>query len=129
LLVDRPVAIVGAWEAVVLGVALRDYQRRGGFARMSALERRLIDEAIAEIEAAGAARSVHERSAIPTLAALPHTGDVLLTTAVAAEILGISVSGVRRLMGTGVLSAVKVGRAVRFRRDDIDEFIEQRKTA
>jgi excisionase family DNA binding protein len=122
---------------VVLGLALRGYQRRGGFDRMPADQRRLVDTAIAELEQAGKLwrersgvfTSGHECSEPVLLTAVAHTGDVLLTTADAAEILGISVSGVRRLMGRGDLPAVKVGGSVRFRRVDLETFMETRRTA
>ncbi len=84
MIVSEPAAIVGGWHAVVLAVALRDYQRRGGFARLPRHERVLLDEAITELEQAGqrwqsgVVTSGHECSVGPTLAAVAQTGDVLL---------------------------------------------------
>jgi excisionase family DNA binding protein len=143
MIVPGPAAAVSGWEATVLAVVLRDYQRRGGFARLPAGQRRLVDAAIADLERAGklwreaspVSTSVPERSKPAAVSMVAHSGwrasCELLTVTEAAEILGVSVSTVRRLMGNGRgdLPAVQIGRSVRFRMSDLETFVETRRSA
>jgi excisionase family DNA binding protein len=48
---------------------------------------------------------------------------VLLTTEQAAEYLQVSVRTIKNLMGDGRLAFVKIGRATRIHRHDLDEYI------
>jgi excisionase family DNA binding protein len=47
----------------------------------------------------------------------------LLTTSQAAEYLQVSVRAAKNLLSAGSIAYVKIGRATRIHRDDIDEFI------
>ena len=47
----------------------------------------------------------------------------ILTIAEAAALMRISVRTVRRLVATGELSAVRIGRCIRFRRADVERFL------
>ncbi len=49
----------------------------------------------------------------------------LLTYAEAAEILGVKAQTMRNWVSKGKISYVKIGRSVRFRRDQLNDFIEQ----
>ena len=138
--IGEPSAVIPGWEATVLAVVLRDYQRRRGFGRLPADELALVDRAIGDLEEAGrrwragmSTRGQERSDSAPTpgvvqigLCAPP----ALLTTGEVAETLGVSVSTVkrRRVDGkTGGLPAVKVGsRSVRFRRSDVDELVKGR---
>lgn len=46
----------------------------------------------------------------------------------AAEYLNTSVTHIRQLWGQRELAAVKIGGKVRFHRDDLDKYIEERRT-
>jgi excisionase family DNA binding protein len=141
VLVSGPAAVVSGWEATVLALALRDYQKRGGFARLPADQRRLVDAAIAEVEEAGRlsravsdmVRSGPEQSKPASVATVSHralcASSELLTVTEAAGLLGVSVSTVRRVLGTGDLQAVRVGRSLRFKMSDLENFMETRRTA
>ena len=48
----------------------------------------------------------------------------LLTVEKAAEVLGVSVSFVYKLVRTRQLAAVKIGTSVRIRPEDLDEFVK-----
>jgi excisionase family DNA binding protein len=52
----------------------------------------------------------------------------LLTTENVAELLQVDVETVRRYIRKGKLRAIKLGREYRVRRDDFEEFLEERKT-
>ena len=43
-------------------------------------------------------------------------------------LLSLSRSGVRRAMGRGELRGIKVGRALRFQREELDRFVEALET-
>lgn len=49
----------------------------------------------------------------------------LLTTSQAAEYLHISVRTVKNLLSEGSIAYVKIGRATRIHRDDLDEFVSR----
>lgn len=51
----------------------------------------------------------------------------LLTVTEAAQLLKISVTGVRRLQGRRVLSFIKVGGQIRFARGDLRAYLETRR--
>jgi excisionase family DNA binding protein len=53
---------------------------------------------------------------------------VLLTAPQVAEMLAISERGVRRLASTGELPSVQIGGSRRFLRDDVLDFIDERRT-
>jgi excisionase family DNA binding protein len=140
VIVGEPSAVIGGWECVVLGVALRGVQRRHGFARFPSEQRAIIDRTIADLEEAGrrwragVVTGGQARSNPAHLPELVHIGlcsasPELLTTGEVAETLGVSVSTVKRLVGFGAgrLPAVKVGgRSVRYRRSDVDELVRGR---
>jgi excisionase family DNA binding protein len=44
-----------------------------------------------------------------------------------ADLLRVSARTVQRLLSGGELSAVRVGRSIRFERDDVEQFIQSRK--
>ena len=46
----------------------------------------------------------------------------------AAEYLGVSLSTIHRLTRAGELAHVRVGRLIRFRREDLDSFLAERST-
>ncbi len=50
----------------------------------------------------------------------------MLNSAEIAEKLGMSVSTIRKWVHYGFIPHVKLGRAVRFREEDIEEWIEER---
>ena len=52
----------------------------------------------------------------------------LLTVPQVAEMLAISKSHVHALRATGKLKFIKIGSSVRYRRSDIEQFIQQRVT-
>jgi len=52
----------------------------------------------------------------------------LLTTENVAELLQLDVETVRRYIREGKLKAIKLGREYRVRREDFEEFLEERKT-
>jgi excisionase family DNA binding protein len=52
----------------------------------------------------------------------------LLTTENVAELLQVDVETVRRYIREGKLRAIKLGREYRVRREDFEEFLEERKT-
>ncbi len=47
----------------------------------------------------------------------------------AAELLNVSKTTVRRLLASGALEAIKVGRAVRVDRDDLDRYVAEHRYA
>ena len=53
---------------------------------------------------------------------------VLLTYEQAGNVLNLGERTVRRLCDDGVLPAVRIGRAVRVHRDDLDAYAEQLRT-
>jgi excisionase family DNA binding protein len=141
MIVPGPAAVVSGWEATVLAVALRTYQRDGKFARLPADERRLVDAAIGDLEqagrlwrqASGVAPRGPERSLLALVSLVTQSGPCaspeLYTIAEAAQWLGVSASTVRRVMGRGDLPAVQIGRSLRFRMSDLETFVETRRTA
>jgi len=52
----------------------------------------------------------------------------LLTTENVADLLQVDVETVRRYIREGKLRAIKLGREYRVRREDFEEFLEERKT-
>jgi excisionase family DNA binding protein len=52
----------------------------------------------------------------------------LLTRSQAAANLAVNVRTLARLLAAGELPCVRIGRAVRIRADDLDEFIERRRS-
>jgi excisionase family DNA binding protein len=59
----------------------------------------------------------------------PRSVDVrLLSVSEAARVLGVSAWHVRRLVWRGDLPAVRLGRLVRLDRDDLNIYINERKT-
>jgi excisionase family DNA binding protein len=73
-------------------------------------------------------RSRQSSTAVPAASAMSERGhrcgEGLLDPAQAARYLGTSERHLRRLWQEGRLSAVKIGRRVRFTRRDLDSFIE-----
>jgi excisionase family DNA binding protein len=78
------------------------------------LERRI---RAAEIQAAAA------NPVTPRLAPAAISSPAVLTIAEAAQLMRISVRTVRRLVTAGELSAVRIGRSIRFRRADVEGFL------
>jgi excisionase family DNA binding protein len=70
------------------------------------------------MEQSGAVRSGPEQS-----------GAVLLTIGAAADYLSVSVTTVRRLTHTGELTAVRLGRLIRYQRVDLDALVERLRRA
>lgn len=56
----------------------------------------------------------------------PHPPDRLLTGQEVADLLNISKAKAYQLMKTGEIATVRLGRAVRVRRQDLDEFLQNR---
>ena len=59
----------------------------------------------------------------PRLAPADILRPAVLTISEAARLMRISVRTVRRLVATGELSAVRIGRCIRFRRADVERFL------
>jgi excisionase family DNA binding protein len=134
-----PAAVVAGWPAVVVAVALRDLQRRGYFDRLPADQRAAVARTVDDIEAAGTAwrrsegpgrvTTGQDGSVVAVPVGMPDDASVLVSIAQAADRLGVSVSSVKRLVGSGALPSVCVGRARRVHRDDLEGFARRGGTA
>ena len=50
---------------------------------------------------------------------------LMLTEQQVAELLGVSVHGVKKVAGKGLISYVKIGKTIRFEQAEVEAFIER----